>query len=694
MLQERLDYGFNGYQVPPMPRAARSARKRCFVKKNTEDRKMCPFDLLATVAGKMLLDGESCPPSSNVSCGKDHAATGEDLNREEAKGENKPLEEKSHLYCYERNFLITELVSEAPNSNYSSKELASTQNDVISMPDSVITTYDCSEKVGSAEQLANDDCRLSLGISPPVDVDSSRFKKLSANKGFEDEKRTQIKLDSGNNRNFKGDSKASLYSSWHSEPWNKTPSMSVVSSVNSLKFPSGKDHTSCAFSRISQDNVKLVNRDDDENSPQCIKPCTSNKVFKPQKQAGDCRFRKFLAPKHCNTAPNPKDVEHCNGDMEKDNYLNKSFKCQRSLQDYPFKKRKLYSFMSNSEEGISSDGTCRARENGIIVGELGAGRTVPGVISPPTSAASTHASLHPQNARVKLKIKSFRIPELFIEIPETATVGSLKKTVMEAASALLRGGLHVGVLLHGKKIRDDTKTLFQTGISHENKVDSLGFTLEPSSTAAPVQQDRPDKVLCENPQPLARYPPTPRITKITCHQGNLETPPSLPGASLNNFTESDHDSAPSPRGLSSQGTSSESKALVTVPSTKPDSLAVVPLRKFKRSESAQRRIRRPFTVAEVEALVQAVEKLGTGRWRDVKLRAFDSAKHRTYVDLKDKWKTLVHTARISPQQRRGEPVPQELLDRVLTAHAYWSQQQAKQQLKSAHQPGSASACFL
>ncbi|CAL5386727.1 unnamed protein product [Camellia sinensis] len=33
-------------------------------------------------------------------------------------------------------------------------------------------------------------------------------------------------------------------------------------------------------------------------------------------------------------------------------------------------------------------------------------------------------------------------------------------------------------------------------------------------------------------------------------------------------------------------------------------------------------------------MVQAVEKLGTGRWREVKPRAFDNAKHRTYVDLK------------------------------------------------------------
>jgi hypothetical protein len=31
-------------------------------------------------------------------------------------------------------------------------------------------------------------------------------------------------------------------------------------------------------------------------------------------------------------------------------------------------------------------------------------------------------------------------------------------------------------------------------------------------------------------------------------------------------------------------------------------------------EFGQRRIRRPFTVSEVEALVQAVERLGTGRF--------------------------------------------------------------------------------
>ena len=106
---------------------------------------------------------------------------------------------------------------------------------------------------------------------------------------------------------------------------------------------------------------------------------------------------------------------------------------------------------------------------------------------------------------------------------------------------------------------------------------------------------------------------------------------------------------------------SDPRALVPPPSLEAEALAIVPLnQKPKRTELAQRRTRRPFSVTEVEALVQAVEELGTGRyyivscgfgrgvkcqklkklmvpshrWRDVKLRAFEDADHRTYVDLK------------------------------------------------------------
>lgn len=50
---------------------------------------------------------------------------------------------------------------------------------------------------------------------------------------------------------------------------------------------------------------------------------------------------------------------------------------------------------------------------------------------------------------------------------------------MEAVTTVLGDGLHVGILLQGKKVRDDSKTLIQTGISRDGKHCNLGFMLEP-----------------------------------------------------------------------------------------------------------------------------------------------------------------------------------------------------------------------
>ncbi|CAH1445304.1 unnamed protein product [Lactuca virosa] len=243
---------------------------------------------------------------------------------------------------------------------------------------------------------------------------------------------------------------------------------------------------------------------------------------------------------------------------------------------------------------------------------------------------------------VKFSIKSFKIPELYIEIPETATVGSLKRTVMEAVSAILGGELHVGILLKGKKVKDNNRTLQQTGISRDSDLQSLGFTLEPNLFQAII------------PSPMEKEAPF-----QDKNQEMIAT--SAANSSLDYHVDENQEFVPLQTELLKEGMS---RVQLT-----------------KKCEASQRRIRRPFSVSEVEALVEAVETLGTGRWRDIKLRAFDDSNHRTYVDLKDKWKTLVHTAGISPQQRRGEPVPQGLLDRVLAAHSYWSQHQRKHQTK-------------
>jgi len=84
--------------------------------------------------------------------------------------------------------------------------------------------------------------------------------------------------------------------------------------------------------------------------------------------------------------------------------------------------------------------------------------------------------------------------------------------------------------------------------------------------------------------------------------------------SLGNIVESDHDSAPSINTLGEKRLIG-SKELVTIPEMDTEGLAVLPVnQKPKRTEISQRRrIRRPFSVAEVEALVEAVERLGTGR---------------------------------------------------------------------------------
>ncbi|KAG7560759.1 Myb domain [Arabidopsis thaliana x Arabidopsis arenosa] len=232
---------------------------------------------------------------------------------------------------------------------------------------------------------------------------------------------------------------------------------------------------------------------------------------------------------------------------------------------------------------------------------------------------------HDAPCTVKFGIKSLKISELLVDIPESATVGSLKLAVLEAVlTRILKDGLNIGVILRGKTIVDDSKTLLQIGIPHDDDDDlnlsSLGFMLEPQKS---------------------------ETTTITTTLTTV-----------------------SPRTQLRQN-----RVLGSVDSTEVmGAKSVVPVRMKPASqpEIVQRRIRRPFTVSEVEALVQAVERLGTGRWRDVKCHAFDHASHRTYVDLKDKWKTLVHTAKISARQRRGEPVPQDLLDRVLAAHAFWS----------------------
>ena len=76
-----------------------------------------------------------------------------------------------------------------------------------------------------------------------------------------------------------------------------------------------------------------------------------------------------------------------------------------------------------------------------------------------------------------------------------------------------------------------------------------------------------------------------------------------------------HASVPSPTDILTDKTMPDSRALVSVPAMSLEALAVVPLdMKTNPFDIVQRRTRRPFSVSEVEALVHAVEEVGTGRF--------------------------------------------------------------------------------
>lgn len=161
MLQKRLDYGFNGYQVPFFPRAPRSSRRRGTIQKKVEDdNQMCAFDVLASVAGKLLLEGET----HNTYTGKDQAVNGKDVVMEEQL-EGNPLQVDN---CDKGFVGIPSLSLEL------GLQIPAEKCNISSRPGSMITLSGCLEKDTSVDKtdIGDDKSELcshsikSEGLSP------------------------------------------------------------------------------------------------------------------------------------------------------------------------------------------------------------------------------------------------------------------------------------------------------------------------------------------------------------------------------------------------------------------------------------------------------------------------------------------------------------------------------------------------
>ncbi|XP_059666288.1 telomere repeat-binding protein 2-like [Cornus florida] len=682
VFKKKSGYGFNGYRVPVIPRAPRSVRRRGLHKKAVEDSEICAFELLAAVAGKLLQESDSSA-SSYAEGGKDHLGIHKVVVKHELEGGKALRSECIDQGSCSEGVFASGLAVQERNSKSTLKEYPHAGSNSVLGRASLITSSDFSKKLGC--DVKSEICE-SKNAASIVEGGSPRYGE-SSDGNMENGIERQLEVDGkqtgdfivANTRRSKDPMEICMNTN------------ALVNSDGSVQLPLYRDSLPNASFPKHGNNVKVGIRDDDENLVGCNQPSTKIRAFRPQSRIGYRRIRKLLTSKYWKAAPKLKDYELPNTDGGmKPVYRNRKFlySRKRCQHEAPYKRRKLCNYNSTVayDRAASSESISNSPEKGMKAAKKGSSGILHKASGVSSSVLGHQACFQSRDSHVKFSIKSFKVPDLYIEVPETATVGSLKRKVLEAVTSILGGGLHVGVLLQGKNVRDDNRTLLQTGISHNDNLETLGFTLEPSSaqTLPLSPKDPPFLLPCGGHEHLTRSPGSPIMDSDFA---NVSFDPPLV-TDLNNHGESKLELVPSPVVGLKDEVVPDSRALVSIPAAmSAEALAMVPMnQKTRRSELGQRRTRRPFSVSEVEALVEAVEKLGTGRWRDVKLRAFDSADHRTYVDLKDKWKTLVHTASISPQQRRGEPVPQELLDRVLSAHSYWSQHQSKQHNKHQGEP--------
>lgn len=267
---------------------------------------MCAFDLLASVAGKLLLDPESSPSSSNTSSEKDQCTV---VNQDIHDG-NKALkvEHYDQRSC-DRIFMVSEQVPQGHGENHSLKESLLPQSDDHSGFTSVITTSNCSERLGS-DKMVNGEIKNEMGsFVSKIEVGSSAYRE-SDNCKLDGEAKILVndtgKVLIGNDTD--------MCSSEDPVVWDGEPP-AIVSSDSSAKAPFCGDHNPQSSCPASRDDIKVVSRDDDENSSGCTHSNSSTKYFKRAPRIGDRRIRKILASKYWKVSPRLKDETFSNPGM-------------------------------------------------------------------------------------------------------------------------------------------------------------------------------------------------------------------------------------------------------------------------------------------------------------------------------------------------------------------------------------------
>lgn len=261
-------------------------------KKLVDESKLCAFELLAAVAGKLLQESESST-SSNVA------------EKMELKDDKTFKSEKfDHGSCAESSF-IPEISVQERNLLSNFKGIPQVETDYVAEQTSVhpisdsLEKIDCDIKLGICEDK-NGDENTTCKIGGPVCVSNSFNHKVeSKSEDLSDDEKNPLGYLSKANTSTVND------------PIGECVNTNVmINSESSVKFPLYRNSIPGSLLRKRWNNVKLGNRDDDENSFGCNKSSTKSiRPLRPQPRIGRHRMRKMMASKYWKAAPKLKEYE-------------------------------------------------------------------------------------------------------------------------------------------------------------------------------------------------------------------------------------------------------------------------------------------------------------------------------------------------------------------------------------------------
>lgn len=282
-----------------------SFQRRGPQKKSVEDGQICAFELLASIAGKLLQESESSSASSHASQGNSQPAFGKDV-KQERQDEHKPPKDERLDQGYSEESVSLELTSKNIDQKCTPKEFLHAESDTALERTSIITNSDSSEKVaGQLKSVIRSSKPTLLNYSGKLGRSSPGIGESSygnVGNGIELLKDSEGLETGGCNRANTCSSKDPM------ELHAKYPA--TVNGDNNVKLSLYRDLIpNASFSRHRND-IELDIRDDDEKFSRCNKLSTKVKVFRPPSRIGDRRIRKLLTSKYWKVAPKLRECEN------------------------------------------------------------------------------------------------------------------------------------------------------------------------------------------------------------------------------------------------------------------------------------------------------------------------------------------------------------------------------------------------